>query len=110
MIKSSDDYWNDVIDRVRSMVKLKTNWDRADARAPALESIRTALVFIRILINSNWLPPTSAIPTPEGTVCLTWQLPNRHLEFNCKSGEVAFEISDYTRDRTDRGIVEGLFS
>jgi hypothetical protein len=108
MIRTATDYWNEVIDRIRVMTQLRPDWDGQGASPPKAEAIRTAMVFCRILINSDWIPPTSVIPTTSAKVGLTWRLPHFYLEFECSPDRIDFELTDYRTGQTDRGTVEGL--
>jgi hypothetical protein len=107
-IKTAGQYWIDALTRLHEMGGLSPGWDGADSEPPSVRTVCYALEFAGILVRSRWLPPTSAIATPDGRICLTWQLPHLHLEFEVSHAGVGFELTDYAADRTDRGVVEGF--
>jgi hypothetical protein len=110
MLLTASDYWYQTVHRIRQAAGLKAGWDGYGAPAPPTKAIYIALYLSQMLINSNWIPPTSAIPTAEGRICLTWVNPLAHLEFSCHEAGVDFEVTDRRAGTTHTGIVEGFTS
>jgi hypothetical protein len=111
VIKTAAQCWDEVLERLRAMASLRPDWDGYGAAPPEMESILNALVLSQILINSDWIPPISVIPTVNpvpGMISMNWKGSQLSLEFEIEPHGVIRRVTDHRTGETKCGTVEGF--
>jgi hypothetical protein len=69
----SRDNWRKVILALESLRSLQDNWDGLDAAAPSPGIVDSAVELASRLAQTEMSPPTTAVPTPAGTILFAWE-------------------------------------
>jgi hypothetical protein len=72
--------WDQLIERLNTMMLLEDDWDGMGAEAPSREIILSAINLVEVFRSRGYPPPARVAPTPSATVGLEWQEPTVYLE------------------------------
>ena len=72
--------WSRVVRSLQGLNSLRDGWDGQGAAAPPAGVVATAVVYAEAFRRGGAPPPTTAGPTPAGTVLLGWRDPPAYLE------------------------------
>src|SRR5438445_7422673 len=65
--------WTRTFETLREIAVLTDDWDGLGAKAPSTELHNSAVEFAQTLQSLRYKPPSSVVPTPDGTLLFTWR-------------------------------------
>lgn len=72
--------WDSTLDALRTIGNLTDDWDGNGAIAPAYGIVETAIAWAHHVAAKNFIPPSSVVAGPNGTILFNWQDENGFVD------------------------------
>ena len=87
------EWWEDFLEKIEAIAKLKPNWDSYDGDEPDPNAIRNAIDTVPKIVGTN-TPMPSVHPIPDGGISVEWHLPHMNVEIEFTTEDKIVAIID----------------